>query len=182
MCAYELAIGRERPTDSEAVALMRAVQRGERAALERLYYAYFEELRRILTWLTPRPAQVAELVDEIFLAVWNRAGEFHFDSSVSTWLLTLAYPIVIKEAGQESLGAGPSCGLAGLPIEEKTAVLLTFVLLRSREEIAHIMGSSAETVIYRLQTALPVLRANPPRAISSFESRVSGVLFPLLTR
>jgi RNA polymerase sigma-70 factor (ECF subfamily) len=168
--------------DADPLELMRAVQRGERAAFDRLSHLYYADLHSLLSWLTPRPDQVDDLACEVLLSCWNRAAGFQLESSVQTWLWKLAYPVIIREAAapakqlylerdrsrrapsRSSRRADVARALLMLPIEERATLVLVFHMRCSCDEIAAITQSSADIVSSRLQRALLVLRGVPSYA------------------
>jgi RNA polymerase sigma-70 factor (ECF subfamily) len=76
------------PTPDEA--LIDAIVDGDKSALRELYARHRETLTRFLTRLTRRPTLAEEIVNEVFLVVWQRADEFQGRSRVSTWLMGIA--------------------------------------------------------------------------------------------
>jgi RNA polymerase sigma-70 factor (ECF subfamily) len=161
--------------DADPLELMRAVQRRERAAFERLSHLYYADLHSLLSWLTPRPDRVEDLACEVLLSCWNRAAGFQLESSVQTWLWKLAYPVIVREAAapakqlyldRDRSRRAPSTSsrradvcraLLMLPIEERTTLVLAFHMRCSCDEIATITQSSADIVSDRLQRALLAL-------------------------
>jgi DNA-directed RNA polymerase specialized sigma24 family protein len=175
MRSDELPPQQDLPTDLVAADLMRAVQRGERAAFEQLFFGYHGRLSDVLSWLAP-PEQVDVLAREVFWTVWDRAAEFRFEVPVLTWLLTLAYPIVLKtsrpstqptrrdfayrESFESRVPIEPALarGLGVLPIEQRIIVILVFCVHCSPQEIASITSTTVQAVTCRLQRALHMLR------------------------
>ncbi|MER3418734.1 MAG: hypothetical protein C4343_06520, partial [Chloroflexota bacterium] len=102
------------PSDDE---LVRAVAAGAHDALATLYDRYAEPIHRLAIRLTNDRGLAEEIVQETFLALWNRAELFDPASgSVATWLRTIARNRTIdrlRAAGRRpkparpSLGAGP---------------------------------------------------------------------------
>jgi RNA polymerase sigma-70 factor (ECF subfamily) len=76
------------PTPDEA--LIDAIVDGDKGALGELYARYQERLTRFLTRLTKNPSLADEIVNEVFLTVWQQADEFEGRSQVSTWLTSIA--------------------------------------------------------------------------------------------
>jgi len=76
------------PTPDEA--LIDAIIDGDKSALRELYARHRESLTRFLTRLTRKPTVAEEIVNEVFLVVWQRADEFKGHSRVSTWLFGIA--------------------------------------------------------------------------------------------
>jgi RNA polymerase sigma-70 factor (ECF subfamily) len=71
-------------------ALIDAIVDGDKSALRELYGRHRESLTRYLTRLTRKPTLAEEIVNEVFLAVWQHADEFQGRSRVSTWLVGIA--------------------------------------------------------------------------------------------
>jgi RNA polymerase sigma-70 factor (ECF subfamily) len=76
------------PTPDEA--LIDSIIDGDKSALRELYARHRETLTRFLTRLTRKPTLAEEIVNEVFLVVWQRADEFKGHSRVSTWLIGIA--------------------------------------------------------------------------------------------
>lgn len=173
-------------------ALLHAVAGGNREALERLYLAYHRRLSRFLFRFTPRYDQVEEIVNDTFLSVWQRAGEFRQASTVSTWIFGIAYRTALKsrrrrrhhdavqsidEHPEGMVDPGPemeadnwlSRGMDQLPAEQRLTLNLAYRMGYSIEEIAAITDSPIGTVKARmfyarekLRMCLPALGGSPP--------------------
>ena len=65
-------------------ALVRAIASGDRDAMQTLYQRHSVRLHRFVLRLVPDPALAEEIVSEVFLALWQRAGSFRRKSQVST--------------------------------------------------------------------------------------------------
>jgi RNA polymerase sigma-70 factor, ECF subfamily len=76
------------PTPDEA--LIDAIIDGDKSALRELYARHRDSLTRFLTRMTGKPTLAEEIVNEVFLVVWQRADEFQGRSRVSTWLIGIA--------------------------------------------------------------------------------------------
>src|SRR2546429_8647809 len=79
-----------------------ATERGERELLERIAarerdamqefcLLYYRRLARFLRRLTRHHDLVDEIVNDTFVVVWQKAGDFRGDSRVSTWIMGIAY-------------------------------------------------------------------------------------------
>jgi RNA polymerase sigma-70 factor (ECF subfamily) len=76
------------PSDDD---LVRAVAAGSQDALAILYDRHAESIHRLAVRLTNDRALAEEIVQETFLALWNRAERFDPSSgSLATWLRTIA--------------------------------------------------------------------------------------------
>ncbi len=82
----------ERPSgDSEEAALVRAVARGSEAALGVLYDRHVDSVHAVALRLTGDRQLAEEVVQETFLALWNRAELFDpAIASLATWLRAIA--------------------------------------------------------------------------------------------
>src|SRR5258708_24386505 len=73
-------------------ALLREVAKGNQLAMRTLFMRHQVRVYRFILRIV-RDADLAEdVVSEVFLAVWRRAGRFEGRSAVSTWLLSIARP------------------------------------------------------------------------------------------
>src|SRR5437762_12713800 len=79
-----------------------APERGERELLERIaardrdamhefYLLYYRRLARFLRRLTRHHDLVNEIVNDTFVVVWQKAGDFRGDCRVSAWIMGMAY-------------------------------------------------------------------------------------------
>jgi RNA polymerase sigma factor (sigma-70 family) len=72
------------------VALLRLVADRQPAALGALYDRYASTLLALARRILGNPADGEEVLQEVFLHVWNHAGRYDADrSSVSTWLILI---------------------------------------------------------------------------------------------
>jgi RNA polymerase sigma-70 factor (ECF subfamily) len=72
------------------VALLRRTGSGDRDAFDRLVDRHQAAVFRFIRTLGPDPASCEDALQETFLAAWRHAGTFRGDSSVRTWLFTIA--------------------------------------------------------------------------------------------
>jgi RNA polymerase sigma-70 factor (ECF subfamily) len=165
--------------------LLGAVARGDRRALEMLYLGYYRRLTRFLSRITARQENVEEIINDTFMVVWERAGDFRGASRASTWIIGIAYRIALKSLRRNDalLRAGSSDdlpelsvepgeaaelrdwilrGLNHLPPEQRLTMELVYHLGHSIEEIAEITGSPAGTVKARMFHAREKLRRYLP--------------------
>jgi RNA polymerase sigma-70 factor (ECF subfamily) len=168
--------------------LVRRLANGDEAALEALYDRYgrpcFALARRILD-----DAQLAEdVVQQVFLALWQGAGYDPSRGAVSTWLLSVTHHKAVDAVRRESTrrrrlageqvlleaaatGPGPDDaawaalraertreGLRGLPAEQREVLLLAYYGGYTQREIAEMTGLPLGTVKSRTLTAMRKLR------------------------
>jgi RNA polymerase sigma-70 factor (ECF subfamily) len=77
----------DQPSDR---ALIEAIAKGEKQAMQLLYTRYNVRVFRFILGLTRDKSQAEDLVSEVFLGVWRKASQFESRSKVSTWLLAIA--------------------------------------------------------------------------------------------
>jgi len=180
--------GRVSPAALEDAALLERVAAGDEAAIELIYQRYggacFALARRILD-----DSQLAEdVVQQVFLALWNGSGYDPRRGAVSTWLLSIthhkAVDSVRKEGNRrkrlaseqaliELAAAGPAPddevwarmraartrdALKLLPAEQREVVLLAYYGGYTQTEIADLTGLPLGTVKSRTLTAMRRLR------------------------
>ncbi len=87
-------------TDATDRMLLQRMSAGDRAALAVLYRSYHGRLGRFLSRLTRRSDVIEEVINDCFWIAWQKAGNFHGDSRVSTWLMGIAYRCGLKALRQ----------------------------------------------------------------------------------
>jgi RNA polymerase sigma-70 factor (ECF subfamily) len=78
------------PAPTDDAALIEACRRGERAALERVLLAESAYLSRLLARIVGSPADVEDLLQEVFIAAIEGFARFRGHASVRTWLARIA--------------------------------------------------------------------------------------------
>jgi RNA polymerase sigma factor (sigma-70 family) len=179
------ALGQKSATDEQA--LVARIARGDRAAFEALYHAYFPRLRRFLERMTRRPPLVEELLNDTMLVVWRKAESYDGVSKVSTWVFAIAFRKALKalkgvddavaydpEGGEDAVPAdgGPERELqqrqlqailghamGGLSAEHRAVIELTYYHGYGCQEIAEIVGCPVGTVKTRMFHARRRLKA-----------------------
>jgi RNA polymerase sigma-70 factor (ECF subfamily) len=176
------------PAALEDAALLARVSAGDEAAIEALYERYggacYGLARRILN-----DAQLAEdVVQQVFLALWQGTGYDARRGAVSTWLLSVthhkAVDVVRREGTRRkrlaseqvlldvaSVGPGPEDqawsrlratrtreALRALPAEQREVLLLAYYGGYTQREIADMTGLPLGTVKSRTLTAMRRLR------------------------
>jgi RNA polymerase sigma-70 factor (ECF subfamily) len=71
-------------------ALIREVAKGNQLAMRTLFMRHQVRLYRFVLRIVRDSDLAEDVVSEVFLAVWRRAGRFEGRSAVSTWLLSIA--------------------------------------------------------------------------------------------
>jgi RNA polymerase sigma-70 factor (ECF subfamily) len=163
--------------------LVRAIAGGDRAAFERLYQLMERPLFRFARLKLNDPFRSADIVHEVFLEVWRRAGEFQGKSSARTWMFAIAYRKIVDTyrregrlsyqeelpeqiddsadatsvlVASEQAEAVREC-LGKLRVEHRLAIELTFYEDMGYREIAEIAGVPEGTVKSRVFHAKQLL-------------------------
>jgi RNA polymerase sigma factor (sigma-70 family) len=94
----------------EDFALLRRIAAQDRKAFETLYGLYYRRLFGYLLKLTRRADMVEEVLNDVMLVIWKKAGTFDGRSRPSTWIFGIAYHKALKalaHRGAASRGALP---------------------------------------------------------------------------
>src|SRR5262245_32782186 len=81
---------------SEDRLLLSRIAQQDRRAFEVLYRRYYRRVFHFVLRLVRQDAAAEEVVSDSMFAVWQGAGSFQGGSSVSTWLLGIAYRQAMK--------------------------------------------------------------------------------------
>jgi RNA polymerase sigma-70 factor, ECF subfamily len=84
------ATGRRRSAATSDEVLVGLIAHGDKDAMEALYRRHNVRVFRFLLRFVDGEATAEDLVSEVFLEAWRKAGQFAARSSVSTWLLAIA--------------------------------------------------------------------------------------------
>jgi RNA polymerase sigma-70 factor (ECF subfamily) len=177
----------QRVDSDDDLALLERIAAGDRAAIQRLYFAYHRRLSRFLSRTVRRPDLVEEIVNDTMFTVWRGAGDFRGDSRVSTWVMGIAYRHALKRmrrdrrssetlsieqhdidpgndagAGQRELRECIERALLSLPAPQRLVIELAYFMGYSCEEISTIADCPVNTVKTRLFHARERLRALLP--------------------
>jgi RNA polymerase sigma-70 factor (ECF subfamily) len=173
----------------EDAALLRRVGAGDEAALEALYQRYGATCYRLARRITAQPQLAEDVVQQVFLALWQGSGYDPERGAVSTWLLSIthhkAVDLLRKETGRrtrltdeqqlvelQAAGPGPAdqawerlraertrAALRQLSVEHREVLLLAYYGGYTQREIADMTGLPLGTVKSRTLYAMRNLRA-----------------------
>ncbi len=147
--------------------LLQRIAAADQSALRELYDRYFNRLSRFLLRMTGDTETVAELINDVFLVVWQSAGRFRGDSTVSTWILGVAYRKALKAlkakrttvpldeedlhmTETESAAEDIAAVIDKLSPIHKSVMELTYYFGYTYKEIAEICGSPENTIKTRM--------------------------------
>jgi RNA polymerase sigma-70 factor (ECF subfamily) len=172
--------GRARISDNSVdLALLGRISHGDRAALRDLYTTYYHPLLRFIYRITGRLDLAQEGVNDVMLVIWRNSRAFGGRSTVSTWIMGIAYRKALKllaasrrwtsrvsstpiedlversEPGLEQSSDGDlrdllDEALRHLSAEHRAVVELTYFYGCSYEEIAAIAECPVNTVKTRM--------------------------------
>ena len=83
--------------NSEMDSLVRAAQRGDQDAFERLVRAYDQSVLRLAMNLLRSPEDARDVYQEAFLRVYRNLHSFRFDCSFHTWLYRIVTNICLDQ-------------------------------------------------------------------------------------
>ena len=175
--------------------LLQRMSTGDRVALEVLYRSYHNRLCRFLSRLTRRADVIDEAVNDCLWIAWQKAGGFHGNSRVSTWLMGIAYRCGLKALRQHGdepieddmlleqsshtydweedreLRDWLSKGLRYLSVDQRVVIELVYGLGHSLDDVAIIMQCPVGTVKARLFHARVKLRNVLPTLVGDSPKR-----------
>jgi RNA polymerase sigma-70 factor (ECF subfamily) len=181
-----LSAGREL-SDSAEVALLRAVAGGDEKAFASLYDQYSPILFGLLVRILHSRPEAEDVLQEVFLQVWQRAASFdETRGRPFTWLVTLARSRAIDRLrssnARERLATASAQGLtedfvdtsaetfraeqsevvqralAAIPEEQRRALALAYFEGLSQTEIAARLQEPLGTVKTRMRSGMTKLR------------------------
>lgn len=157
--------------DEEQLQLLKRVATGDKHALTQLYLQFHARLFKFVYRLTRSYTTADELVNDVMLVVWNKAGSFRGESRVSTWIFGIAYRqamrritrnglrlTALSDANEphDSYETTPEIenwverGLHDLPAAQQLTVVLVFYLGLTYKEIAEVTDCPVNTVKTRM--------------------------------
>jgi len=168
--------------------LLDQVAQGSTHAFGEIYDSYSTPIYNYLLRLIHESSVAEELLQEVFLAVWNGAEQFRGHSSVKTWIFRIAhhqavswlrcyhknYQVILGDEALEEISAGSATpeehfftnwraeqiilALDYLTENHRAVIELAFVHDFSYAEIAEIMDCPTGTVKSRMSYALRHLK------------------------
>jgi len=172
------------------LALLERIEQGDRAALHELYDSYHFAVLRFMQRITKSLELAQEGVNDVMLTVWRNSKSFGRRSSVSTWIMGIAYHKALKALAsrqrwssrfgfhiddfedRREAAVDPdehrdlrdllAKALDDLPPAQRAVVELTYFGGYSYEEIAAIMDCPVNTVKTRMFHARAKLRTTMP--------------------
>jgi RNA polymerase sigma-70 factor, ECF subfamily len=168
-------------TPVEITWLLAAVTKGDTAAFERLYTASCAKLYGVVLRIVRRPELAAEVMEESYLEIWRRAGEFDpAHSTPMAWMVGIARGRAIDVARQRQADGGESEpdvgddeGPGTVPRHQLTDALKRLLTCIGRLEpdrqrmllLAYYGASTREQLSVKLDMPVNLLRASLRRSL-----------------
>jgi RNA polymerase sigma-70 factor (ECF subfamily) len=177
----------QRGEESEGDVLLRALARGEAAAVSQVYRQHHAHVRAFAQRLVADHATAEDLVHEVFVTLPSAIRTFRGHSSLRTFLISIAVnharhhvrgaarrrqamtrladeprapsPPPDEGAVRVQVAEALTRALDAIPVEQRVAFVLCEVEERPSREVAEIVGVPEPTVRARLQLAKKKLRA-----------------------
>ena len=70
--------------------LIKSIAAGDQTAMRILYTRHYGRVLRFITRFVKDAGRAEDLVNEVFIGVWNQADRFQGRSQVQTWILSIA--------------------------------------------------------------------------------------------
>ena len=183
----------------EDAALLRRVGAGDEDALETLYQRYGAACYRLARRILDDPQFAEDVVQQVFLALWQGSGYDPARGAISTWLLSITHhktvDLLRRENGRrgrltddqelleiQAAGPGPAdqawerlraertrAALRTLSAEHREVLLLAYYGGYTQREIANMTGLPLGTVKSRTLYAMRKLRVQLQEEATSEE-------------
>jgi RNA polymerase sigma-70 factor, ECF subfamily len=165
----------KRSAETTERELLADVAAGNRSAMAKLYASYFARLATFFVHVTANADLVDELISATMLDVWRGSPTIGPDTTVSVWVMGIAYMHIQKRLGAPSgLCADHDSSAAmtrdtlprvhdflpRLTVEERAVLHLVYARDHSRQDIVYIMNVSRECVEMNLTNARLRLRSS----------------------
>jgi RNA polymerase sigma-70 factor (ECF subfamily) len=180
--------------------LLAAARQGDAEALEALIRRYQPRVYRFGVSMCRNPEDASDIVQETLLAMARNVGNFRGDSTVASWLYTIARRFCIRKrrrgrhapAREESLealgsngprhlsdpGPGPEQAAASREIQEALAAAIGTLDGRQREVLLlrDVEGLSAPEVAAVLGVGVPAVKSRLHRARLAVRQQIAPLL------
>ncbi|MEL6729258.1 MAG: RNA polymerase sigma factor [Pseudomonadota bacterium] len=169
--------------DNSDDALIRRIERGDKAAMRVLYERHSNGLTAFARNRLKDPFEAADVVQETFLEVWTKASTFEARASVRSWMFSIARnkavdrirksaKVIASEPDETIVDDGPAVEtivsnaqdaervqhcLSELSDAQRAAVTLSFFEEMTYREIAETESVSESTVKSRIHYAKKLL-------------------------
>lgn len=163
--------------EHDALLIARIVNKDEQA-LGELHQAYYRRLTRFLLRVSRRPEITAEVINDVFYTIWDKADTFRGEAKVSTWIIGIAYRRALKALAKDKRQSElvdpnqhPSdlsnierdhdldVTMANITPDQRAVIELAYYFGYSYKQIGTILGCSENTVKTRMHRARRALKS-----------------------
>jgi|HubBroStandDraft_3_1064219.scaffolds.fasta_scaffold02235_2 RNA polymerase sigma factor (sigma-70 family) len=130
----------------EETDLLRRIAAQDRSAFELIYGLYYRRLFAYILKITRRAELVEEVLNDVMLVIWRKAGSFDGRSRPSTWIFGIAYHKALKALSQRVGAPSTPTGPGG---EEERAEPISEEQpdsLAERRELASTLGRALHSL------------------------------------
>jgi len=176
------------------LALVRRSAQGDREAFDTLLARHQASVFRLARYLTGNQDQAEDVLQQTFLSAWQGAAGFRGESSIRTWLLTIARNAALtrrKQAAREPIdetpledlgiragwgGPDPEQLAAAAEQRDRLAVALASLVPEEREilTLRDLEGIAGDEVATMLGLSLAAMKSRLHRARLSLAAAVRG--------
>lgn len=181
------------PVETDAQRIARGLGRKDMELVNRLVERYQYRVVRYLIYVTGRPEHVEDLVQETWLRVLHRGGQFDGRSRFETWLFSIARNLAIDNLRKRQIGSLDTPEITGmdeeppaeLPAPDRASPFLAAARSQDAVRLASALGALAplyrEVLLLRFQEELSLLEISklvgaPVPTVSSRIHRGLGLL------
>jgi RNA polymerase sigma-70 factor, ECF subfamily len=155
---------------SRDLDLLKCISSRDRDAIGMLYMRYHSRLTKFFACLTLHPRLIDQMLEDIFVIVWQCAGSFNTADRVSTWIASLAYRRALRSMHDDQWAfedwrvnatrTDDDIGnaLACLPVGQRALLAMIYCLGCSSGEVATILQWRVGEVDLQIQRAHARLR------------------------
>jgi RNA polymerase sigma-70 factor (ECF subfamily) len=164
------------------LALVTRLQAGDGGAFDELLQRYKKPVLNFAYRLLGNAAEADDVAQEVFVSVYQKIQSYRPPTKFSTWLFAIAHnrcvdrlryrqrhptePLdtapepatVADDVAAREIGAQIAAAVAGLPTDQRTAIVLAEYHGQSYAEIAGVLRCSVKSVESRLYRAKTTLR------------------------
>ncbi|WP_433297475.1 ECF RNA polymerase sigma factor SigK [Actinoplanes sp. CA-030573] len=132
--------------EPDAVALLRAVARGDERAFARLYDLVAPRVYGLVRRVLRDPAQAEEVAQEVLIEVWRLAGQFDPErGSPTAWVFTIAHRRTVDRARAEQAAANRTMRAGVTAIDTPYDAVADEVAVRlERRQVQHCLDELTE--------------------------------------
>jgi RNA polymerase sigma-70 factor, ECF subfamily len=155
------------------MAVIVGIQARDKRALEAMYLGYYSHLTQFLSRFISSRNIIDDIIRDTFVVVWKCAKDFDRESSIVTWVFSIAYQTALRSIRRCTAGApyaiesdnSLSRCLTRLSVEQCATLTLAYQMGFAIDVVAEITQSSLNTVNTRIRQASNELRGSLEQSV-----------------